>query len=583
MYFLVGCQFIIVLAMASTPAASRLNTMVVNGNPNQRFVNEHSNRRSGGVGGDLEFLDYINPKEKRKNIIDSSWNEEMNPEQRSISMTLERLLIERQNANSSFDYQGKKQEITATTVDTNYRKTDDRRSRFFVNQMLERERNEERPLTSLNERSVTENRKELLHSEALSLKKRATGNSTPESSSRKETTEILNRKIDVRSHSTPDLQDKEPTSQKNIKENRQQTSDLFELHQQTTNSKPIRTQHLQSSREENSSNGPPEALPLYRSNSRRQQTKHLLTPLSVKRRKSRFSRQNSAALAYHQRGLLRSLQIDDHSTKMSSFFLPNHQQQLNINSNPINHIREGSNFDSVVKENFRQIPSKQVAFIPPKIIYETRILPAPFMTDDQGQKNYPEFSNFFTQFPELGGNFDFVNSDGQQSTLSPIKDEIPVTEKSAELETSFTTGPSSQVSLPPIANEISNHRYEAALPIIKSVPLNHKLHNENVDETEGTPAQLEYTGVTSEFSQKEYTHNSNSGNTYAGVNGGKYNFGYRVSDHETGNDFGHEEQRDGDLTRGRYHVLLPDGRIQNVKYHVDNQGYHAKVSYHYDH
>lgn len=93
-------------------------------------------------------------------------------------------------------------------------------------------------------------------------------------------------------------------------------------------------------------------------------------------------------------------------------------------------------------------------------------------------------------------------------------DEIPVTEKSAELETSFTTGPSSQVSLPPIANEISNHRYEAALPIIKSVPLNHKLHNENVDETEGTPAQLEYTGVTSEFSQKEYTHNSNSGNTY---------------------------------------------------------------------
>lgn len=196
---------------------------------------------------------------------------------------------------------------------------------------------------------------------------------------------------------------------------------MFELHQQTTNSKPIRTQHLQSSREENSSNGPPEALPLYRSNSRRQQTKHLLTPLSVKRRKSRFSRQNSAALAYHQRGLLRSLQIDDHSTKMSSFFLPNHQQQLNINSNPINHIREGSNFDSVVKENFRQIPSKQVAFIPPKIIYETRILPAPFMTDDQGQKNYPEFSNFFTQFPELGGNFDFVNSDGQQSTLSPIK------------------------------------------------------------------------------------------------------------------------------------------------------------------
>lgn len=202
MHFLVGCQSVIVLALASTPAA-QLNAMVVSGSPNQRFVNEHSNRSSRR---DLEFLDYTNPEEKRKRLIES-WQEE-NPAQhhRSISMTLEQLLIERPNASSSFDYMAKKQEIT--TADT-YRKSDDRGSRFFVNQMLvEREGNEERPLTDLNERSVTENRKELLQSEALSLKKRATGNSTLESSSRKETTEILNRKIDVRSRSTSDLQDK---------------------------------------------------------------------------------------------------------------------------------------------------------------------------------------------------------------------------------------------------------------------------------------------------------------------------------------------------------------------------------------
>lgn len=59
----------------------------------------------------------------------------------------------------------------------------------------------------------------------------------------------------------------------------------------------------------------------------------------------------------------------------------------------------------------------------------------------------------------------------------------------------------------------------------------------------------------------------------------KYNFGYHVKDYETENDFGHEEERDGVITNGRYHVLLPDGRVQNVKYHVDEGGYHAKVSY----
>ncbi|XP_024947063.1 uncharacterized protein LOC107274000 isoform X2 [Cephus cinctus] len=59
----------------------------------------------------------------------------------------------------------------------------------------------------------------------------------------------------------------------------------------------------------------------------------------------------------------------------------------------------------------------------------------------------------------------------------------------------------------------------------------------------------------------------------------KYSFGYHVTDPDTGNDFSHHEKRDGDITTGRYHVLLPDGRIQSVNYHVDDKGYHAKVSY----
>ncbi|PZC75828.1 hypothetical protein B5X24_HaOG205612 [Helicoverpa armigera] len=58
-----------------------------------------------------------------------------------------------------------------------------------------------------------------------------------------------------------------------------------------------------------------------------------------------------------------------------------------------------------------------------------------------------------------------------------------------------------------------------------------------------------------------------------------YEFGYRVRDHETGNDFGHQEAKSGDKTRGSYHVLLPDGRLQQVKYSAGPDGFHADISY----
>ncbi|XP_067633188.1 uncharacterized protein Cpr50Ca [Eurosta solidaginis] len=60
----------------------------------------------------------------------------------------------------------------------------------------------------------------------------------------------------------------------------------------------------------------------------------------------------------------------------------------------------------------------------------------------------------------------------------------------------------------------------------------------------------------------------------------KYAFGYRIRDFHTGNDFGHKQNRDLDgVTRGQYHILLPDGRIQNVIYHADDTGFHADVSF----
>lgn len=60
----------------------------------------------------------------------------------------------------------------------------------------------------------------------------------------------------------------------------------------------------------------------------------------------------------------------------------------------------------------------------------------------------------------------------------------------------------------------------------------------------------------------------------------KYEFNWEVKDHYSGNDFGHEESRDGYNTQGSYYVLLPDGRIQKVTYTVDkDSGYLATVEF----
>ncbi|XP_069977380.1 cuticle protein 7-like [Penaeus vannamei] len=60
----------------------------------------------------------------------------------------------------------------------------------------------------------------------------------------------------------------------------------------------------------------------------------------------------------------------------------------------------------------------------------------------------------------------------------------------------------------------------------------------------------------------------------------KYDFNYAVKDDYSGNDFGHQEARDGYNTQGSYYVLLPDGRLQKVAYTVNgDSGYVAEVSY----
>ncbi|XP_037775730.1 cuticle protein 19-like [Penaeus monodon] len=59
-----------------------------------------------------------------------------------------------------------------------------------------------------------------------------------------------------------------------------------------------------------------------------------------------------------------------------------------------------------------------------------------------------------------------------------------------------------------------------------------------------------------------------------------YDFAYAVKDDYSGNDFGHNENSDGNVVTGEYYVLLPDGRRQIVTYTADhNTGYVADVRY----
>ncbi|CAL4180019.1 unnamed protein product [Meganyctiphanes norvegica] len=59
-----------------------------------------------------------------------------------------------------------------------------------------------------------------------------------------------------------------------------------------------------------------------------------------------------------------------------------------------------------------------------------------------------------------------------------------------------------------------------------------------------------------------------------------YDFGYGVQDEYRGVAYDHSEDSDGNVVRGSYSVLLPDGRMQIVTYEADHEnGYRANVEY----
>ncbi|XP_042887883.1 extensin-like [Penaeus japonicus] len=59
----------------------------------------------------------------------------------------------------------------------------------------------------------------------------------------------------------------------------------------------------------------------------------------------------------------------------------------------------------------------------------------------------------------------------------------------------------------------------------------------------------------------------------------QYNYKWEVKDKTSRNHYGHEEHRDGVLTRGSYFIHLPDSRLMKVEYYVDEYGYHPTITY----
>ncbi|XP_031787732.1 uncharacterized protein LOC103316597 [Nasonia vitripennis] len=216
------------------------------------------------------------------------------------------------------------------------------------------------------------------------------------------------------------------------------------------------------------------------------------------------------------------------------------------------------------------------AFLPPKIVYgETSQLPAPFVRAGQQERGRAfALANFLLKNREPMSPRSF----GFQKDAKDIAEETSSSEKLTDQ--SVLTPLTTKV----INDEVMNEGYalfhriveEGAVDPSQSFDVNSVADED--EEVEVAPK--------AEASSNYEEYDSNAGETFdrfkddAISEDSRYEFGYRVIDHGAGSDFGHEEShRVPGETNGRYHVLLPDGRVQRVEYYADDTGYHADISY----
>ncbi|XP_058122049.1 uncharacterized protein LOC131285113 [Anopheles ziemanni] len=160
---------------------------------------------------------------------------------------------------------------------------------------------------------------------------------------------------------------------------------------------------------------------------------------------------------------------------------------------------------------------------------------------------------------------------------TPIKEEVP------DIADSDLIGPT--VATPTHATYIIGSPKSTPAPIVEHHEFNeeeagHETNSYRHINVHSTPATPLVESVSHHYQEQHHHHHHHhdAGDEHYDDSEG-YAFGYRVRDFHTGNDFGHVQNHDNGVTRGEYHILLPDGRVQNVRYTADEKGFHADVTY----
>ncbi|KFB45924.1 hypothetical protein ZHAS_00013888 [Anopheles sinensis] len=160
---------------------------------------------------------------------------------------------------------------------------------------------------------------------------------------------------------------------------------------------------------------------------------------------------------------------------------------------------------------------------------------------------------------------------------TPIKEEVP------DIADSDLIGPT--VATPTHATYIIGSPKSTPAPIVEHHEFNeeeagHETNSYRHINVHSTPAPPLVESVSHHYQEQHHHHHHHhdAGDEHYDDSEG-YAFGYRVRDFHTGNDFGHVQNHDNGVTRGEYHILLPDGRVQNVRYTADEKGFHADVTY----
>ncbi|XP_041986125.1 uncharacterized protein LOC121738241 [Aricia agestis] len=192
------------------------------------------------------------------------------------------------------------------------------------------------------------------------------------------------------------------------------------------------------------------------------------------------------------------------------------------------------------------------------------------------------------------------------TTPLPATDYKPITEDVDDIEDPNAKNPQAFTPLPPSIPTVPTKDVSVkVVPSLSTIPVNYKPQEQTHIYTFDEGIKQEETPVAQAVhyyqpyyedreEKKKYLHTNvdstgvqhltEDGSVSAYGNddlhyAANYEFGYRVHDEEAGNYFGHAEAKKGDSTDGHYHVLLPDGRMQSVKYHAGPSGFHADISY----